>query len=229
MSRSGYACRRFFSNDTFTPPPHHATLCPGTRSLMSRFQTQFKSSSSPVAVCLSMLFLAVTLVPVSGPAYALEWDPAAPEKRLQFKLAPGVQFLDAAKSQRIVDPDPRFLVALGVQTSLYPFLFELAFLTTIAVDVSATYYAPVLQTSAGVLCLGAGILVREVALNRLDNGQKNMDMASTFGAVATVEWLFPLGWSGLYAEVRQTLLTPAATQVVFGVQASPYLIYLLRE
>ena len=54
-------------------------------------------------------------------------------------------------------------------------------------------------------------------------------MAATLGVTAYIEWLFPPGWSGIYFEARQTFLTPSATQLFIGVQASPMLLYLSRQ
>lgn len=178
-----------------------------------------------LAACLALL----TGLAWAKTASAWEWDSQSPEKRLQFKVAPGFQVLNAPDTEQVGDPNPRFVTAFGVQTTLWPFLFELTFFTTVAVDLSVSVYASVLQTPAGALCMGAGALFRETALNRVQDGQKNMDMSATLGVNAYIEWLFAPGWSGIYLEARQTFVTPSATQLFIGIEASPMLLYLTRQ
>jgi len=170
---------------------------------------------------------ALLLLPPTLQAH--EWDPSKPHKMIQMKAGFGAQFLDRASAEKLVDSDPALLGEFGIQTTLFPFLLELSFLTSIAIDVSVGAYYPLLQTPYGVLCAGGSLLFREAAAHYASDSGEDLQMEATAGFSAFVEWLWTPGWLGLFAEARQTLFRPTSTQFVLGVEASPMLINLLRD
>ena len=195
-------------------------------SLLRLASTRTRATSTLRSLLPLPLMLLCT---VASAAPTDHWDPAAPSKLLQFKLGLGLHGFNAPEENSIKETYPQFAGSIGVQTAFYPVVVEFTFYTLLSMDLAVGAYHPLLVTNAGVLCAGGAALARLESFTKDGSREDNAEMSGTAGVAAFVEWLWAAGYLGAFIEVRQTFLTPTATQVVVGLEVSPMLIYFLRQ